>query len=104
LRAAAMWRFLFARSIVVDGSHDRATSLQTTRGWQADHRDREGRIGFDERSSRSVGDVYSINGFYSEGRRNVKFYVVKDFDESIRTRSNGVSRHQLPNNTGWAQR
>lgn len=30
----------------------------------------------------AVGDLYSINGFTSEGRRNVKFYVVKDFDES----------------------
>jgi nitric oxide reductase NorD protein len=29
----------------------------------------------------AVGDVYSINGFTSEGRRNVKFYVVKDFAE-----------------------
>jgi hypothetical protein len=29
----------------------------------------------------AVGDTYSINGFSSEGRRNVKFYVVKDFDE-----------------------
>ena len=29
----------------------------------------------------AVGDVYSISGFTSEGRRNVKFYVVKDFDE-----------------------
>lgn len=29
----------------------------------------------------AVGDIYSINGFTSEGRRNVKFYVVKDFDE-----------------------
>ncbi len=29
----------------------------------------------------AVGDLYSINGFTSEGRRNVKFYVVKDFDE-----------------------
>lgn len=29
----------------------------------------------------AVGDPYSINGFTSEGRRNVKFYVVKDFDE-----------------------
>ena len=29
----------------------------------------------------AVGDVYSINGFTSEGRRNVKFYVIKDFDE-----------------------
>jgi len=29
----------------------------------------------------AVGDVYSINGFTSEGRRNVKFYVVKDFSE-----------------------
>ena len=29
----------------------------------------------------AVGDIYSINGFTSEGRRNVKFYVVKDFNE-----------------------
>ena len=29
----------------------------------------------------AVGDVYAINGFTSEGRRNVKFYVMKDFDE-----------------------
>jgi len=29
----------------------------------------------------AVGDVYSINGFTSEGRRNVKFYVLKDFNE-----------------------
>ena len=29
----------------------------------------------------AVGDVYSISGFTSEGRRNVKFYVVKDFEE-----------------------
>jgi nitric oxide reductase NorD protein len=29
----------------------------------------------------AVGDVYSINGFTSEGRRNVKFYVLKDFGE-----------------------
>jgi hypothetical protein len=29
----------------------------------------------------AVGDVYSIYGFTSEGRRNVKFYVVKDFSE-----------------------
>ncbi len=29
----------------------------------------------------AVGDTYSINGFTSEGRRNVKFYVLKDFAE-----------------------
>ncbi|PYS79359.1 MAG: hypothetical protein DMF66_03060 [Acidobacteria bacterium] len=29
----------------------------------------------------AVGDPYSIDGFTSEGRRNVKFYVVKDFDK-----------------------
>lgn len=29
----------------------------------------------------AVGDLYSISGFTSEGRRNVKYYVVKDFDE-----------------------
>jgi nitric oxide reductase NorD protein len=29
----------------------------------------------------AVGDPYSIYGFTSEGRRNVRFYVVKDFDE-----------------------
>ncbi len=30
----------------------------------------------------AVGDVYAIYGFTSEGRRNVKFYVVKDFAEN----------------------
>lgn len=30
----------------------------------------------------AVGDPYSIYGFTSEGRRNVKFYVVKDFAEA----------------------
>ncbi len=30
----------------------------------------------------AVGDRYAINGFTSEGRRNVKFYVLKDFGES----------------------
>lgn len=29
----------------------------------------------------AVGDAYSISGFTSEGRRNVKFYKIKDFDE-----------------------
>jgi nitric oxide reductase NorD protein len=29
----------------------------------------------------AVGDVYSIAGFTSEGRRNVKYYTVKDFNE-----------------------
>lgn len=29
----------------------------------------------------AVGDVYSINGFTSEGRRNVKFFIIKDFNE-----------------------
>ena len=29
----------------------------------------------------AVGDAYAIYGFTSEGRRNVKFYVIKDFDE-----------------------
>jgi hypothetical protein len=29
----------------------------------------------------AVGDVYAINAFTSEGRRNVKFYVLKDFGE-----------------------
>ncbi|MCP9492897.1 MAG: VWA domain-containing protein [Pyrinomonadaceae bacterium MAG19_C2-C3] len=31
----------------------------------------------------SVGDAYAIYGFTSEGRRNVRFYVVKDFDERL---------------------
>jgi len=29
----------------------------------------------------AVGDAYSMQGFTSEGRRNVKFYVIKDFAE-----------------------
>lgn len=43
----------------------------------------------------AVGDVYSINGFTSEGRRNVKFYVVKDFNEKyndeIKQRIGGIN-------------
>jgi nitric oxide reductase NorD protein len=43
----------------------------------------------------AVGDVYSINGFTSEGRRNVKFYVVKDFDEQyseeVKSRIGGIT-------------
>ena len=43
----------------------------------------------------AVGDVYSINGFTSEGRRNVKFYVVKDFNEryseAVEQRIGGIS-------------
>jgi len=48
----------------------------------------------------AVGDIYSINGFTSEGRRNVKFYVVKDFDEkysdTIERRIGGIT---FQNNT-----
>jgi nitric oxide reductase activation protein len=43
----------------------------------------------------AVGDVYSINGFTSEGRRNVKFYVVKDFHEKysdeVKSRIGGIT-------------
>ena len=43
----------------------------------------------------AVGDIYSINGFTSEGRRNVKFYVVKDFDEhysdEVKQRIGGIT-------------
>jgi nitric oxide reductase NorD protein len=48
----------------------------------------------------AVGDVYSIYGFTSEGRRNVKFYVVKDFGEKysdvIERRIGGIT---FQNNT-----
>lgn len=48
----------------------------------------------------AVGDTYSINGFTSEGRRNVKFYVVKDFDEKysdeVKRRIGGIN---FQNNT-----
>ncbi len=48
----------------------------------------------------AVGDIYSINGFTSEGRRNVKFYVVKDFNEKyseeIEKRIGGIT---FQNNT-----
>ncbi len=48
----------------------------------------------------AVGDVYSINGFTSEGRRNVKFYVVKDFaekyDADVESRIGGIT---FENNT-----
>ncbi|MCI0487107.1 MAG: VWA domain-containing protein [Blastocatellia bacterium] len=33
----------------------------------------------------AVGDIYSMQGFTSEGRRNVKFYVIKDFSEGYST-------------------
>jgi hypothetical protein len=43
----------------------------------------------------AVGDVYAINGFTSEGRRNVKFYVLKDFQEhysdEVMRRIGGIS-------------
>jgi hypothetical protein len=48
----------------------------------------------------AVGDTYSINGFTSEGRRNVKFYIVKDFDEKnsdeVKQRIGGIT---FQNNT-----
>jgi nitric oxide reductase NorD protein len=48
----------------------------------------------------AVGDSYSINGFTSEGRRNVKFYVVKDFAEKysdeVKKRIGGIN---FQNNT-----
>lgn len=48
----------------------------------------------------AVGDIYSINGFTSEGRRNVKFYIVKDFDEKysdeVKQRIGGIT---FQNNT-----
>lgn len=48
----------------------------------------------------AVGDAYSINGFTSEGRRNVKFYVVKDFAEKysdeVKRRIGGIN---FQNNT-----
>ncbi len=43
----------------------------------------------------AVGDSYAIYGFTSEGRRNVRFYVVKDFDErysaEIEARIGGIT-------------
>lgn len=43
----------------------------------------------------AVGDGYSIQGFTSEGRRNVKFFVIKDFDEhyspEVEKRIGGIS-------------
>jgi hypothetical protein len=43
----------------------------------------------------AVGDTYSINGFTSEGRRNVKFYIVKDFNEKysdeVKRRIGGIN-------------
>ena len=48
----------------------------------------------------AVGDVYSISGFTSEGRRNVKFYIVKDFgekySEEVEKRIGGIT---FQNNT-----
>ena len=43
----------------------------------------------------AVGDSYSMQGFTSEGRRNVKFYVIKDFSEGysaeVERRIGGIS-------------
>lgn len=43
----------------------------------------------------AVGDSYSMQGFTSEGRRNVKFYVIKDFAEpysmEVERRIGGIS-------------
>ncbi|MFZ0060556.1 MAG: VWA domain-containing protein [Pyrinomonadaceae bacterium] len=43
----------------------------------------------------AVGDVYAIHGFTSEGRRNVKFYIVKDFSErysdEVKQRIGGIT-------------
>ena len=48
----------------------------------------------------AVGDAYSISGFTSEGRRNVKFFVVKQFGErysaEVERRIGGITYH---NNT-----
>ena len=43
----------------------------------------------------AVGDAYAMHGFTSEGRRNVKFYVIKDFGETysadVEKRIGGIS-------------
>jgi nitric oxide reductase activation protein len=43
----------------------------------------------------AVGDAYSMQGFTSEGRRNVKFYLIKDFSEGysaeVERRIGGIS-------------
>ncbi|RMG55811.1 MAG: VWA domain-containing protein [Acidobacteria bacterium] len=43
----------------------------------------------------AVGDLYSIQGFTSEGRHRVKFYIVKDFDEpygpAVESRIGGIT-------------
>lgn len=48
----------------------------------------------------AVGDRYAIQGFTSEGRHRVKFYIVKDFDEpygpEVESRIGGITYH---NNT-----
>ncbi len=48
----------------------------------------------------AVGDVYAISGFTSEGRRNVKYFVIKDFGEryspEVERRIGGITYH---NNT-----
>lgn len=48
----------------------------------------------------AVGDAYSISGFSSEGRRNVKYFLIKRFedkyDHEVERRIGGISYH---NNT-----
>lgn len=48
----------------------------------------------------AVGDLYAMHGFTSEGRRNVKFYVIKDYGEPYSTEvSKRIGGISYQNNT-----
>jgi len=82
--------------IFIDRAHDWRHPLQpyTRPGRRIIEIEKEGLVLMSE-ALEAVGDTYSINGFTSEGRRNVKFYVVKDFDEKysdeVKQRIGGIN-------------
>ena len=88
--------FVPAGSVVIDRAHHWPSSLQpyTHPGRRIIEIEKEGLVLMSE-ALEAVGDIYSINGFTSEGRRNVKFYVVKDFDEKysdeVKQRIGGIT-------------
>ena len=47
----------------------------------------------------AVGDAYSMQGFTSEGRRNVKFYIIKDFSEGYSAEVERIGGISYQNNT-----
>ena len=100
-------RLVPAGSVVVNRAHHRAAILCSPtpiRDGRIIEIEKEGLVLMSE-ALEAVGDVYSINGFTSEGRRNVKFYVVKDFDEHYTRRGKAPHRgHYLSEQHSFGSR